>query len=140
MCKNILAISFVLAFSMITMSVCVNVARADVAAKGLVLYYSFEGNTIKGETVEDVIGGNHGTLVGGPKTAEGKVGDGLEFDGSDDIVQLPVIMLGDFTIEIWYFVSVAPPEWSRIFDGGTGAPGDLYICPKLGATGGDLVH
>ena len=33
---------------------------------------------------------------------------------------------------------MAPPEWSRIFDGGTGAPGDFYLCPKLGATGGDL--
>ena len=54
----------------------------------------------------DVWGNNNGTIVGAPKTVSGRVGEALEFDGTNDYVNLT--NLGDFggkvgssTFEAW---------------------------------------
>ena len=136
---KILTAVFALVFSVATVFMSTGVAEAkNIVADGMVLYWSFDADDVKGDIVSDVVGGNDGTLVGGPETGEGKYGDGLMFDGTDDYVEVPEIALGDFTIEAWFQATSAPGEWCRIFDGGLGAPGDVFISPAYGRTGGDI--
>jgi hypothetical protein len=51
------------------------------SAEGLVARYEFDGTT------NDSAGANHGTAVGNPLYAAGQVGQALEFDGQDDVVE-----------------------------------------------------
>jgi Concanavalin A-like lectin/glucanases superfamily len=61
--------------------------------QGLVGYWSFEGKTISGTRVFDASGnGNYGTMTNGPTLVNGKLGQALQFDGSDDSV-----LIGDST-------------------------------------------
>lgn len=139
MFNKILTMIFVLAFSIAIVFMYASAAEAkQVIKSGLVIYWSFDKATIKGDTVNDILGENDGTLTGGPKTAQGKFGDGLEFDGVDDFAKVPEISLGDFTIEAWFKALSTPGTWSRIFDGGIGGPGDVFITPNHGRTGGDI--
>ena len=75
---------------------------------GLVLYLSFDNNTIQGNTVQDLSGtGNNGTIYGGARTSTGKHGEALAFDGVDDFVEVPLtdsitFSIGDsFTVQAW---------------------------------------
>lgn len=63
-----------------------NMVRADVVAKGLVAYWSFDTSSLKGKTVMDVIGGNDGDFDGNPKSVAGKIGQALQFDGSNGVI------------------------------------------------------
>lgn len=139
MSGKILTVVFALVFSAATVLISTGVAEAQtVVDDGLVLYWSFDAADVNGDTVSDVVGGNDGTLIGGPTVGEGKRGDGLVFDGSDDYVEVPEISLGDFTIEAWFQATSAPGTWCRIFDGGVASAGDVFITPNHGRTGGDL--
>ena len=51
---------------------------------GLVSYWSFDANTIKGNRIKDLVGPNDCTEVGDPEPSQGKVGEALSFDGSED--------------------------------------------------------
>lgn len=63
---------------------------------GLVSWWPGDGNA------DDIIGGNHGTL-NGATFAAGMVGQAFSFDGVDDYVDLPeMILSGPFTIEMWW--------------------------------------
>ncbi len=137
MLKKISTTAFVLTV-LLVLAWQIDTVEASVIEDGLVLYWSFEGATIAGDTVEDIVGDNDGTLIGGPGVVEGKFGDGLEFDGSDDYAQMSEIPLGDFTIEAWFQATNTPGTWCRIFDAGVGAGGDVFITPNHGRTGGDL--
>ena len=58
---------------------------------GLVGYWSFDGPDMAGDTAYDRSGSspaNNGTLTNGPVRALGKIGQALEFDGSDDYVDI----------------------------------------------------
>ncbi len=56
----------------------------DTSLKG---YWSFNGKDVSGTTAYDRSGaGNTGTLTNGPAITEGKLGQGLNFDGTDDYV------------------------------------------------------
>ena len=75
---------------------------------GLVLHLSFDNNTIQGDTVKDQSEeGNDGTINGNAETAEGKFGDALLFDGTDDFVEVPLtdsitFATGDsLTVQVW---------------------------------------
>jgi len=78
---------------------------AIAAEPGLVLHLDFE--EVQETTVRDLSGNrNHGTIRGGAKQAEGRIGKGLEFDGEDDYVicgQRESLNLSqsDFTIMVW---------------------------------------
>jgi len=57
---------------------------------GLVGLWSFDGADIRGTTAYDKSGqGNNGALTNGPVVIEGKRGQALKFDGSDDYVNTP---------------------------------------------------
>jgi len=53
-----------------------------VSEEDLIIYYSFNKDTLKGDDVLDVSGnGNDGFLKGKVKSVKGKIGDGMEFPG-----------------------------------------------------------
>ena len=90
-----------------------------VVTDGLVSYWTFDKQDIAGGTVKDVWGENDGKIVGDPKIVDGQVGEALEFDGSDDYVNLT--NLGDFgekvgasTFEAWVKTSFKK-EWTTLF-------------------------
>ena len=90
-----------------------------VVTDGLVSYWTFDEQDIVGGTVKDVWGENDGKIVGDPKVVDGQVGEALEFDGSDDYVNLT--NLGDFgekvgasTFEAWVKTSFKK-DWTTLF-------------------------
>ena len=87
----------------IALSTCLIGADASAALEGIVAAWLFEG--IDGDTVRDVTGNGHdGTIVGDPQIVKGKFGDGLEFDGVDDYVEVPHsddLNLHNFTLAAW---------------------------------------
>ena len=90
-----------------------------VVTDGLVSYWTFDQKDIAGGTVKDVWGENDGKIVGDPKVVDGQVGEALEFDGSDDYVNLT--NLGDFgekvgasTFEAWVKTSFKK-DWTTLF-------------------------
>ena len=92
---------------------------APVVTDGLVSYWTFDQKDIAGGTVKDVWGENDGKIVGTPKIVDGHVGEALEFDGSDDYVNLT--NLGDFgeqvatsTFEAWVKTSFKK-DWTTLF-------------------------
>ncbi len=50
---------------------------------GVVGYWNFDGGTINGDKVKDVLGKNDGVFSGNPKQVKGKVDMALEFDGQN---------------------------------------------------------
>ena len=96
-----------------------NAYTETVVTDGLVSYWTFDRQDIAGGTVKDVWGENDGTIVGAPKIVGGQVGEALEFDGSDDYVNLT--NLGDFggqvaasTFEAWVKTSFKK-DWTTLF-------------------------
>lgn len=91
----------------------------SVVTDGLVSYWTFDRQDIVGKTARDVWGENDGTIVGFPKIVAGRVKDALEFDGSDDYVNLT--NLGDFgsqigasTFEAWVKTGFKE-DWMTLF-------------------------
>src|SRR3989344_5624754 len=73
---------------------------------GLVGYWSFDGPDMAGNTAFDRSGqGNNGTLTNGPVRALGKIGQALDFDGGDDLVNAgnsaSINSLDTFTLSAW---------------------------------------
>ena len=90
-----------------------------VVTNGLISYWTFDQKNIAGGTVKDAWGENDGKMVGAPKIVGGHVGEALEFDGSDDYVNLT--NLGDFgehvatsTFEAWVKTSFKK-DWTTLF-------------------------
>ena len=86
---------------------------------GLVSYWTFDKSNISGRKVEDVWGDNNATIKGNPKIVAGQIGEALEFDGSEDYVNLT--NLGDFgsqvgssTFEAWIKVG-HKNDWMVLF-------------------------
>lgn len=100
--------------------------------------YSF--NESSGTVATDSVGGAHGTLENGAFLT----GTGLvEFDGTDDFVDLPDNLVAGYniiTIETW-LADFGSPDWARVFDFGrrVGTVGDAWIYlgyPPAAVTGG----
>lgn len=83
-----------------------NVAKAQLVEEGMVSYWSFDENTIDGDTVRDICGENHGTNHGA-QAVDGKMYGALEFDGDDYVSLTPMDCLVDhsFTIQAWIKIS-----------------------------------
>ncbi len=108
---------FTLTLTMVTLSQ--NGYTEPVVTDGLVSYWTFDQKDIAGGTVKDVWGENDGKIVGAPKIVGGHVGEALEFDGSDDYVNLT--NLGNFgeqvatsTFEAWVKTSFKK-DWTTLF-------------------------
>ena len=94
----------------------------DTSLKG---YWSFNGDTLSGSTAYDRSGaGNAGTLTNGPVVTDGRIGQALDFDGSNDY-----ILAGSAS-------SVDNLETQ----GGGGLTASAWIYPESGGTfGGSIV-
>ena len=82
----------------------------DTSLKG---YWSFNGKDVSGTAAYDRSGaGNNGTLTNGPATTEGKVGQGLNFDGVDDYVTVADADSLDFTTAMTLSLWVKADNWT----------------------------
>ena len=88
---------------MLLVSVTISHAKIDLDTLGGAWLFD-EG---KGKTVKDHSGnGNDGTIMGDPKWVDSDLGPALEFDGSDDYLEIPhsdTVNVGedDFTLVAW---------------------------------------
>jgi hypothetical protein len=96
-------------------------ANNDSLAKGLVGWWNFDGKTVSGTRVFDASGnGNYGTMTNGPTVIEGKLGQGMAFDGSDDYVDIADSSIFDlvasqsFTRSFWIKPNVFT-EWHSLW-------------------------
>lgn len=100
-------------------SFCSHISADTIVTDGLVSYWTFDEKDITENSVKDVWGNNSGTIVGDPKVVNGKVGEALEFDGTDDYVNLT--NLGNFgsnigmsTFEAWVKTDFKQ-DWTTLF-------------------------
>jgi hypothetical protein len=82
---------------------------------GLKGYWSFNGQDMSGTTAYDRSGaGNDGTLTNGPAIAEGKLGQALSFDGTNDYVDMGDLNFMDgasvLTLSAWFKRSAASAQ------------------------------
>lgn len=85
-----------------------SILEAQIVTDGLISYYTLDAQDIDGQTVNDVFGENHGTIIGDPQSIPGHLGEGLDFGGQPDCVELPQIMaIGEnpVTYETWMMKS-----------------------------------
>ncbi len=125
--KLMYLVSFVLVLSM-----------AVNAPANLVAHWKFDDGS--GATAQDSSGnGYDGTLFGEPTWVSGQIGGALEFDGSDDYVELPIgpliSSLTNSTFAIWVDFSNEGGSWQRIFDFGTGTIVNMFLTPRIGTDG-----
>lgn len=93
---------------------------------GLVGHWTFDGSDISGTRAKDRSGNvNHGTLTNGPIQAIGRIGQGLQLDGSDDYVNVPdmpsVSITGNFTLAAWIKLRAIGTQYSIIEKYDTGS-------------------
>ena len=62
-----------------------SLSQAQLVEDGLVSYWSFDEETIEGDTAKDVWGENHGTMIKNPELVAGKYGQALKFSGANHI-------------------------------------------------------
>jgi len=90
------------------------------AHAGLIAHYKFDETS--GTTAADSSGsGNTGTLtnMSGTEWTTGKVGGALDFDGSNDYVDLGTSLannLGDATVSAWVYVQGGSGTWRSILE------------------------
>jgi hypothetical protein len=105
------------------------------ASANLVAHWKFDDGS--GATAQDSSGnGYDGTLVGEPTWVAGQIDGALEFDGSNDYVDLPIgsliSSLTNSTFAIWVDFSNAGGAWQRIFDFGTDTTVNMFLTPRMG--------
>jgi len=82
---------------------------------GLVGHWTFDGADMINNVADASGQGNHGSLKGQTATSSvrGKIGQGLEFDGLDDYVNMGDVLdvgTGDFTASAWIRTSSTTPN------------------------------
>ena len=118
MFSKILMVVFVL-------TVMAGLAEAQIVREGLISFWSFNEGTIKGDTVNDQWGENHGTMMNDPEVVEGIYGQALEFTG-DNYVEVPDsdtldIPTGEVSITVWVKrTGPGPTERGGIAEKGNG--------------------
>ena len=83
---------------------------------GMVSYWTFDNETVSGSTVQDVYGSNDGSINGATVGAEGMVGEGFEFNGNSQYIEVPVgsdlnFQSSDFTIGAWVYAESYPSNY-----------------------------
>ena len=84
-----------------------NSSQTDSLLKGLVGHWTFDGPDISGTRAKDRSGNNnHGTLTNSPTKTTGKIGQALDFDGSNDYVSLSngsALQITNGSISVWAY-------------------------------------
>lgn len=102
----------------------------------IVTYLKMETITTDG-TVLDYSGRHHAVVSGNPTLVPGRVGMALQFDGVDDYLRLPALLLDDhdkLTVEYWLKIS----GYTVNSVCGFGSPDRLYNI-RLGTISGDIL-
>ncbi|NQT03161.1 MAG: LamG domain-containing protein, partial [Planctomycetes bacterium] len=125
--KLVYLVSFVLVLSI-----------AGNVSANLVAHWKFDDGS--GATAQDSSGnGYDGTLFGEPTWVAGNIGGALEFDGTNDYVELPIgsliSSLTSSTFAIWVDFSNEGGAWQRILDFGTGTTANMFLTPRIGTDG-----
>jgi hypothetical protein len=125
--KLIVFISFILVLSV-----------ASNTSANLVAHWEFDDGS--GATARDSSGnGYDANLIGEPIWVAGQIGGALEFDGTDDYVELPIgpliSSLTNSTFTIWVDFSNEGGSWQRIWDFGTGTIVNMFLTPRMGTDG-----
>jgi hypothetical protein len=114
-------------------------ALAASATLGPVGWWKFDDGS--GTTAVDSVGGLNGALLpadpndpaASPQWVAGKIGGGVQLDGVDDYVELPVgdmvSGLSDTTVTCWVNWG-GTGMWARLFDFGTGTNNYMFMCPQ----------
>jgi hypothetical protein len=81
--------------------------------RGLVGYWNFDGKTISGTTAADSSGNaNNGTLVNSPRPVIGKIGQALQFNGTNQYVSTNVGAASNYTamtVSAWIYYDTGAP-------------------------------
>jgi hypothetical protein len=89
------------------------VTPADPGTTGLIAHYPFNGNT------NDVVGAHNGTTVGTPVYTTGKIGQAIQLNGVDQMVDVGSVGISGAaprTVSGWAKSnSTAMPDWTNIF-------------------------
>ena len=82
-----------------TKTITVNVSNIN--SNGLMAYYAFdEGN---GTIANDSSNNNNDGTINGASSTTGKYGSGLDFDGTDDYVSIPLMNSDEISISAWFY-------------------------------------
>ena len=97
----------------ILIAACLPLAQGGMVKDGLIANWSFDRDTVIGDTVKDLAGNYDAKMMGGPKIVAGKHGQAIEFDGVDDYVNLTILKgfgpkLGTFSMDLWIKIESAP--------------------------------
>lgn len=97
---KVLKFGFTLALTLVLISFFAGVSYSQLT-KGLVCYLSFNDGTAK----DNSGAGNHGKIIGAPKSVAGKVGKCFDFNGKSDAIEIPdgpAVQLSDaLTVAAW---------------------------------------
>lgn len=95
-----------------------NTSQAGAVTSGLIAYWSFDEDTVKDGTVEDVWGDSDGEIKGEPEITQGKVGKAILLDGDVDCVLVDSeainIDYSEITMECWVYINALDDSWNRI--------------------------
>jgi hypothetical protein len=96
------------------------VTPTDSLDAGLVGHWDFDGKNVTSTTVADTSGnGNTGTIAGGAHPDEGKIGQGMSFDGATSTsVNVPhssSLLFNTVTVSVWVKgTTQSPSSWGEI--------------------------
>ena len=109
-------------------------AESEQVDPSLVALWGFDDES--GVTVNDSVGGYHGTILGGASLDDSGA---LNFDGNNDHVDLPIgtliSTLTNSTFATWVDFSNSGGNWQRIFDFGSGTSTNMFLCPRTSSSG-----
>jgi hypothetical protein len=109
-------------------------ARAALSPVG---WWSFDEKT--GTVAADLSPNkNDGTLTNGPTWVAGQIEGGVQFDGNNAYVNLPIgsllSKLTNSTFAIWANYAQQGGAWQRLFDFGTGETVNMFLTPAIGGS------
>jgi hypothetical protein len=95
----------------------VTLVLSPAAPSGLVAAYGFEESSPT--AVTDASGtGNAGTISGATRTASGRFGGALSFDGVNDLVTIPdansLDLTSELTMEAWVYPTASGSQWRTV--------------------------
>jgi hypothetical protein len=141
----ILGTTFVVASTVINKSITTNPDLED----GLVGHWTFDGPDITADQILDRSGsGNHGGFIGGATSSaatQGKIGQGLEFDGVDDRVDAGTSVedfngLNEMTLAMWLYRDPASSGADGVMRRGTGSGSPNKSTFRLSLTSSDKLQ
>lgn len=122
----------------LTFTLYINQADAQYVKDGLIGYWSFNADTVQGDTVKDVSGNNNdGLIVGTLNSVDGKFGEAFEFGEFGMFIDTGLLVspaeFDELTMEAWVKPSQAHDAWGAVmaaddgaWDRGFGHRGDIW--------------